>query len=136
MRAKAKILDKIKDKDFIREGKEQGWIDKNNFIQGWYVDGYIVGPVIDVENDHIELEYWCKIDKNTLEFIDDKLEEALKQKVFTCLYSRLNKFCYDKIEKTDTYYFDIENNKGVLDNKDLKITFEIEPCIREEPGAR
>lgn len=69
MKYKAKILDDLGKEEFIESGKKEGWIDKNNYIYGWYVDGYIVGPIIDVGDDHIELDYWCKVDKSTLEVI-------------------------------------------------------------------
>lgn len=73
MMFKAKILDiekLIKDTDFVIKGKEQGYIDENNYVYGNYVDGYIVGPIADVGYDHIDLEYWCKIDPDTLVEVD------------------------------------------------------------------
>lgn len=72
MKFKAKMLgdiqlsDNIEDEEFLTEGKEEGWIDNNNYIYGWYVDGYIVGPVVDVGDDYIALGYWCKVDEDTL----------------------------------------------------------------------
>lgn len=73
MMFKAKILDidkLIKDTDFVIEGKEQGYIDEKNYVYGYYVDGYIVGPVVDVGDDHIDLEYWCKVDPDTVVEVD------------------------------------------------------------------
>lgn len=70
---KAKILDidkLIKDTDFVIKGKEQGYIDENNYVYGYYVDGYIVGPVVDVGDDRIDLEYWCKVDPDTVVEVD------------------------------------------------------------------
>lgn len=69
MMFKAKIVDIdkcIKDTDFVIKGKEQGYIDENNYVYGYYVDGYIVGPVVDLGDDHIDLEYWCKVDPDTV----------------------------------------------------------------------
>ena len=73
MMFKAKILDidkLIKDTDFVIEGKEKGYIDDDNHVYGYYVDGYIVGPVVDVGDDHIDLEYWCKVDPDTVVEVD------------------------------------------------------------------
>lgn len=70
---KAKILDidkLIKDTDFVIGGKEKGYIDEENYVYGYYVEGYIVGPIVDVGDDHIDLEYWCKVDKNTVVEVD------------------------------------------------------------------
>ncbi|WP_099321125.1 hypothetical protein [Anaerococcus sp. Marseille-P3625] len=73
MMFKAKILDidkLIKDTDFVIEGKEKGYIDEENYVYGYYIEGYIVGPIVDVGDDHIDLEYWCKVDKNTVVEVD------------------------------------------------------------------
>ena len=73
MMFKAKILDidkLIEDTDFVIEGKEKGYIDEENYIYGYYVDGYIVVPVVDVGDDHIDLEYWCKVDPDTVVEVD------------------------------------------------------------------
>ena len=73
MMFKAKILDidkLVKDTDFVVEGKEKGYIDENNNVYGYYVDGYIVGPIADVGDDHINLEYWCKVDPDTVVEVD------------------------------------------------------------------
>ena len=70
---KAKIVDidkTIKDTDFVIKGKEQGYIDENNYAYGYYVDGYIVGPVVDVGGNHIAIEYWCKVDSDTVIEVD------------------------------------------------------------------
>lgn len=70
---KAKILDidkLIQDTDFVIEGKEKGYIDENNYVYGYFVDGYIIGPVVDVGDDHIDLEYWCKVDPDTVVEVD------------------------------------------------------------------
>ncbi|MCW6702121.1 hypothetical protein NH288_08470 [Anaerococcus sp. NML200537] len=70
-KAKIQDIDKlIKDTDFVRRGKEEGYIDENNYIYGYYIDGYIVGPVVDVGDDHIDLDYWCKVDPDTLVEVD------------------------------------------------------------------
>ena len=73
MMFKAKIVDIdkcIKDTDFVIKGKEQGYIDENNYVYGYYVDGYIVGPITYVGDDHIDMEYWCKVDPDTVVEVD------------------------------------------------------------------
>ena len=73
MMFKAKIVDIdkcIKDTDFVIKGKEQGYIDENNHVYGYYVDGYIVGPIVVVGDDNIDLEYWCKVDPDTVVEVD------------------------------------------------------------------
>lgn len=73
MMFKAKILDidkLIQDTDFVIEGKEKGYIDEENYVYGYYVEGYIVGPIVDVGDDHIDLEYWCKVDPDTVVEVD------------------------------------------------------------------
>lgn len=77
MMFKAKILDidkLIQDTDFVIKGKEQGYIDENNYVYGYYVEGYIVGPIVDVGDDHIDLEYWCKVDPDTVVEVDSTVE--------------------------------------------------------------
>lgn len=70
-KGKIQDIDKlIKDTDFVIQGKEQGYIDENNYVYGYYADGYIVGPVVDVGDDHIDLEYWCKVDPDTVVEVD------------------------------------------------------------------
>ena len=70
-KAKIQDIDKlIKDTGFVIKGKEQGYIDENNYVYGHYVDGYIVGPIVDIGDDHIDLEYWCKVDPDTLVEVD------------------------------------------------------------------
>lgn len=134
MKFKAKILDNIKDEEFIEDGRKEGWIDEDNYIYGWYVDGYIVGPIVDVGDDHIELDYWCEVDKSTLSSTTDdseKVESVLKQKILTYWYSKLNEECSKQINNNYAYDFKIENNKGFLENEDFKITFHIKVKTKE-----
>lgn len=42
-------------------------IDANGFIHGWYVDGFIVGSVQESTDEYIAPDFWCPIEKDTLE---------------------------------------------------------------------
>lgn len=61
----------------LSENEAQEWLDENTdkegYIHGWYIefagDGYIVGDIVDIDSDYIELEWWCPIDKATLEMV-------------------------------------------------------------------
>ena len=91
-KAKIQDIDKlIKDTDFVIRGKEQGYIDENNYVYGHYVDGYIVGPIADVGDDHINLEYWCKVDPDTVVEVDSPefmVEEIAKYSIKKTVQAR------------------------------------------------
>lgn len=42
-------------------------VDAEGYVRGWYVDGFIVGEVIESTEEYINLEYWCPVDVSTLE---------------------------------------------------------------------
>ena len=54
--------------DFRKEFAE--FIDKDGYIVGWYVDGAIVGKFINFDEEYTSLEFWCKVDVDTLEVIE------------------------------------------------------------------
>mgnify|MGYP003606142017 CR=1 FL=1 len=54
--------------DFKKEFSD--FIDKDGYIVGWYVDGAIVGKFFDFDEEYISLEFWCKVDVETLEVIE------------------------------------------------------------------
>ncbi len=41
-------------------------LDDDGYIHGWYVDGYIVGKMLEVNEEYCDLEFCCPIDKSTL----------------------------------------------------------------------
>lgn len=43
--------------------------DDEGYIHGYYVDGYIVGPVVDVDQEYISLEWWCLVQQSTVEYL-------------------------------------------------------------------
>lgn len=42
-------------------------VDADGYIHGWYVDGFIVGAVQESNEEYIALDFWCPIEKDTLE---------------------------------------------------------------------
>lgn len=42
-------------------------LDDEGYIHGWYVDGYIVGAIEESTEEYIAPEFWCPIEKDTLE---------------------------------------------------------------------
>lgn len=42
-------------------------MDDWGYIHGWYVDGYIVGAIEESTEEYIAPEFWCPIEKDTLE---------------------------------------------------------------------
>lgn len=45
----------------------QDILDEDGFIHGWYSDGHIIGDVIEVDEEYIIHEFWCPVDKSTLQ---------------------------------------------------------------------
>ncbi|KAF1295168.1 hypothetical protein BAU15_05295 [Enterococcus sp. JM4C] len=46
--------------------------DAEGYIHGFYVDGYIVGKVIEANSEYISLENWCPVDVDTLQMEDEE----------------------------------------------------------------
>lgn len=42
-------------------------IDADGYIHGWYVDGYIIGAIQESTEEYIAPDFWCPIEKDTLE---------------------------------------------------------------------
>lgn len=38
----------------------------NGWVYGYYVDGYIVGPVVESTEEYIALEWWCPVHRETV----------------------------------------------------------------------
>ena len=76
MKFRAKPLfekDELEDglkKEFAEFAEFADFIDKDGYIVGWYVDGAIVGKFFDFDEEYISLEFWCKVDVDTLEVIE------------------------------------------------------------------
>ena len=72
MKFRAKPLfekDELED-DLKKEFAEfADFIDKDGYIVGWYVDGAIVGKFVEFNEEYTSLEFWCKVDVETLEVV-------------------------------------------------------------------
>lgn len=44
----------------------------NGWIEGYYIDGYIVGGIIEANSECVTHEWWCPIEVNTLEYLGGK----------------------------------------------------------------
>lgn len=55
------------------EGDDQ-WLqdlmDDEGYIQGWYVDGYIVGDIVEATDEYVIHEFWCPVDKDSVEVVE------------------------------------------------------------------
>lgn len=51
-------------------------LDDEGFISGWYSDGYIIGNVIEADDEYIIHEFWCPVDKSTLQLGGFKDEQS------------------------------------------------------------
>ena len=58
--------------DFLK----RGIIDSNGYIYGYYVDGAIVGKFTDLNDEYINLEYWCEVDIDTLELVEKQISDV------------------------------------------------------------
>ena len=73
MKYKAKIKytrDKyrlVRHTDFL----EERGIDSDGYIYGYYVDGAIVGNFTDLNDEYTNLQYWCEVDVDTLELVEE-----------------------------------------------------------------
>ena len=69
MRFKAKpkeeLTKEMVDEDLWYFLKE--YVDDDGFIHGWYSDGFIIGHVIEADDEYIIHEFWCPVDKTTLQ---------------------------------------------------------------------
>ena len=43
------------------------------YVYGWYVDGFIVGQVMDSDDEYIVLEYWVPVDPETVCLVDKEV---------------------------------------------------------------
>lgn len=51
-------------------------LDSDGYVHGWYVDGFIVGKVMESCEEYIALEFWCPVDVSTLEQEESAREMA------------------------------------------------------------
>ncbi len=41
------------------------------YVYGWYVDGFIVGEVIEANDEYIAIEYWVPVDPETVRLVEE-----------------------------------------------------------------
>ena len=44
-------------------------LEEDGYVHGYYVDGYIVGDVVDATDEWINLSFWCPVDKDSVEVV-------------------------------------------------------------------
>ncbi len=44
------------------------------YVYGWYVDGFIVGKVMELDDEYIDLEYWVPVDPETVCLVEKGVE--------------------------------------------------------------
>ena len=73
MRFKAKpteaLTKEMVDEDLWFFMKE--YVDDEGYIYGWYVDGYIVGGMIEANDEYCSLEYWAPVIKDTVVLVEE-----------------------------------------------------------------
>ena len=42
---------------------------EDGYVHGYYIDGYIVGDVVDATDEYINLLFWCPADKDSVEVV-------------------------------------------------------------------
>ncbi|MGM0122716.1 hypothetical protein IGI37_000081 [Enterococcus sp. AZ194] len=67
MKFKAKPIEEILTEDLEYSEFD---VDAEGYIHGWYVDGYIVGAVLEANSEYISLENWCPVDMDTLKEVE------------------------------------------------------------------
>ena len=70
MKFRAKPLFEKGESEAYFKKEFEDFIDEDGFIVGWYVDGAIVGKFIVFDEEYTSLEFWCKVDVETLEVIE------------------------------------------------------------------
>lgn len=47
------------------------YVDDEGYVYGWYVDGYIVGGMVEENEDYCSLEYWVPVIKDTVVLVEE-----------------------------------------------------------------
>lgn len=51
-------------------------VDSKGYVTGYYVDGFIVGEVIESTEEYINLSWWYPVDVGTLEVVKERTNET------------------------------------------------------------
>lgn len=68
-KSKEELTEEMADEDLWYSLKE--YIDDEGYIYGWYVDGYIVGGMVEVNDEYCSLEYWVPVIEDTLVLVKE-----------------------------------------------------------------
>ena len=73
-KAKPKLsaMQQLEEEPFNQFGLIKDYLDEEGYVHGWYVDGYIVGKMLEANEEYCVLEFWCPIDKSTLAAIGNE----------------------------------------------------------------
>lgn len=73
----------------IKTMDERGIEHENGWVTGWYADGFIIGDMVEVEEDYITFEFWCPVISETVEVVgkEDKLDELYYIKIGELYFS-------------------------------------------------
>ena len=73
MKFKAKLKQELKKEMFEEDlwSFLQEHIDDEGYIYGWYVDGYIVGGMIEANDEYCSLEYWAPVIEGTVVLVKE-----------------------------------------------------------------
>lgn len=56
--------------EFLEEQEDECWLfdlmDNDGYVTGYIVDNYLVGEIIEANDEYINFEWWIPIDKETL----------------------------------------------------------------------
>lgn len=75
MKFKAKPFEGITDEDL------ENWHikkDERGYVRGYYVDGYLLGSVFEVDEEYINFNWWLKIDMDTLELDTENCDHNME----------------------------------------------------------
>ena len=61
---------KAKAETSVEELKSIGIENENGYVTGYFVDGFIVGTVVEANDEYISIEWWCPVDADTLERVE------------------------------------------------------------------
>lgn len=71
---KTNVLFKAKPQALDYQPEQYDWVetllDDDGSVKGYYVDGYLVGGFVEVNDEYTHLEWWIPIQKDTLQELD------------------------------------------------------------------